>query len=52
MPEYYKVLIFANHRSLKPMHETLIAARTRSEANRMARDAAQAVGGSYFRVEA
>lgn len=51
MLDFFKVRLFANHRAIRPAHETLVAARSQAEARNAARIAAQALGCTYWTVE-
>jgi hypothetical protein len=46
--EIFKVLFYPSHRALRPSGSTLVQARTRGEAMRLARTAAQARPGVAF----
>lgn len=49
--EIFKVVFFPSHRALRSSGSTLVQARTRGEARRMAAEAARAVGAGFWKLE-
>lgn len=51
MLHHFRVRIYPSHRAIKPLTTTLIAARNRGEAHRMAREASSALGCTFYTLE-